>query len=150
MFRNRNLSSSLARWYKGKHLSHLFLTKHISSSLDSFIPKKKKNNNIFSVWTLELVANGGFFFSCLWQRLPVWSRWAWSRERFPRSRSPPPPSTTPTGRLSARVSTTRRTAGRPRTTPSGSGYRSVTSLEVGGRTEVMSHWFLFGSLISGL
>lgn len=73
----------------------------------------------------------------------MWSRWAWSRERFPRSRSPPPPSTTPTGRPSARVSTTRRTAGRPRTTPSGSGYRSVTSLEVGGRTEVMSHWFLF-------
>lgn len=149
MFRNRNLSSSLARWYKGKHLSHLFLTKHISSSLDSFIQKKKKpttssRSELLNSLLMEV------FFSCLWQRLPVWSRWAWSRERFPRSRSPPPPSTTPTGRPSARVSTTRRTAGRPRTTPSGSGYRSVTSLEVGGRTEVMSHWCSFGSLISGL
>lgn len=64
-------------------------------------------------------------FFCSRQVLPAWSRWAWSRRRSPRSGSPPPPSTTPAGPLNARASTTRRMAGRPRTTPSGSGYRSV-------------------------
>lgn len=67
-------------------------------------------------------------FFCSGQILPAWSRWAWSHGRSPRSRSPHPPSITPAGRPSALVSTTQRTAGRPRMTPSGSGYRSVDVL----------------------
>lgn len=61
---------------------------------------------------------------CVWQILLVWSHWAWSPGKFPQSRLVPPHSTTPTGRLNARDSTTTRTAGRPQTTLSGSGYRS--------------------------
>lgn len=61
MFRNRNLSSSLARWYKGKHLSHLFLTKHISSSLDSFIQKKKKTTTSRSELLNSLLMEVFFF-----------------------------------------------------------------------------------------
>lgn len=65
------------------------------------------------------------FFFCSWQRFSVWSLLVWSRGRSPRSRSPPPPSITPTGPPNDRVSTTMRTAGRRPTTPSGSGSRSV-------------------------
>lgn len=64
-------------------------------------------------------------FFCFWQISLAWSHLAWSLGKFPRSRSAPRPSITPTGPPNARVSTTRRTAGRPQTTPSGSGYRSV-------------------------
>lgn len=70
-------------------------------------------------------------FLCPLQLSPVWSHWGWSQGRFPQSRSAPPPSTTPTGPLNARASTTRRTAGRPPTILSGSGYRSVQVTHVG-------------------
>lgn len=98
-------------------------------------------------------------FFCLLQILLVWSHWAWSRGKYPQSKSPLPPSITPTGPPNARVSTTRRTAGRPPMTPSGSGYRSVVFAYIRGqgfvffvensmKWKMMSHWPSFQSLIS--
>ena len=79
-------------------------------------------SNVFNPSFVELFLMD---FFCSWQISLAWSHLAWSRGKFPRSRSAPPPSTTPTGRPNARVSTTRRTAGRPQTTPYGSGSRFV-------------------------
>lgn len=71
------------------------------------------------------------------------SLWAWSQETSPRSKSPPPPSTTPTGPTNALASTTRRTAGHRPTTPWGSGYRSAVRHLVGHYVsflDLCSHW----------
>lgn len=67
----------------------------------------------------------GFLSFSSRQILLVWSHWAWSLEKFPLTRSPLPPSITPTGPLNVPALTTRKMAGHPQMTTCGSGYRWV-------------------------
>lgn len=117
------------RYIKGKKQTfiHLFQIHTCTRGGAKSQNVEDRTTSPFSLQTFEGLEVQMEFFCCR-QISPAWSPWAWSPGRSPRSRSPHPPSTTPAGRPSAPVSTTRRTAGRPRMTPSGSGYRSVQDL----------------------